>query len=80
MKKTAQSTARSRKLDEKMLKDYPGLMSAEQVREVLNIGRTGMYQLLKDGEIQSLFIRGKYRIPKQYLLDYIHENTCGGRH
>lgn len=80
MKKAARSTVKSTALDASILKGYPGMMSADQVREVLGIGRTGMYKLLQDGEIRSLFIRGKYRVPQPFLLDYINENTCGDHH
>ncbi len=54
-----------------MLKDFPDVMNAEQVCEVLGIGIKTCYKLLKEGKITSLKIGRAYRIPKAHLLSYL---------
>ncbi|MCR5672988.1 MAG: helix-turn-helix domain-containing protein [Lachnospiraceae bacterium] len=40
--------------------------------EILHIGRNTLYKYLADGTIKSIFVGGKYRIPKLYLLQFIY--------
>ncbi len=53
---------------------YKDILSPEDVREILGVGRAAVYKLLADGEIKSLMVGGKYRIPKIYLWNYIYPN------
>ncbi len=54
-----------------ILKDYPDVLTAEEMCQALGINiRTG-YKLLKDNKIESLFIGNKYRIPKIHILAYL---------
>lgn len=57
-----------------LLMDYNDVLRPEEVQEILRTGRNSVYALLKNGEIKSLMIGGKYRIPKLYLLEYIYPN------
>lgn len=57
-----------------MLSNYSDVLKPEDVQEILQTGRNSVYALLKNGEIKSLMIGGKYRIPKLYLLEYIYPN------
>lgn len=54
-----------------MLKDYPDVMTAAQVCEVLGIGTKTCYRLLKEGRIECLKIGKIYRIPKAHLFSYL---------
>lgn len=58
-----------------ILKRYPDIMSVKDIQNILHIGRSKAYELLKKGEPRSLRIGAVYRIPKAYLLDFIHENS-----
>ena len=54
-----------------MLKDYPDVMNAEQVCEVLGVGMKTCYRILKERKITSIKVGRAYRIPKAHLLSYL---------
>ena len=58
-----------------LLENLPDIMTVSQVQDTLKIGRTMAYRLLMRGEIKSVRIGKSYRIPKQYLMDYVREKT-----
>jgi excisionase family DNA binding protein len=47
------------------------LLNAEEAAEVLGIGRTKVYDLLRVGEIESVRIGGARRIPHDALTNYV---------
>jgi excisionase family DNA binding protein len=47
------------------------LLTPEEVAEMLGIGRTKVYELLRLGLIESVKIHGCRRIPTQAVHDYI---------
>ncbi len=51
---------------------YKDVLSPDDVKEILGIGRNAVYKLLASGEIKSIMVGGKYRIPKIYLWNYIY--------
>ena len=61
-----------------MFENYPDLMTPEEARKALGIGRTTMYRLLRDGAIKHMRIGRMVKIPKRYLLDYIEEESYSG--
>lgn len=64
-----------KKLNLKMLRGCSDLMTPQEVQNVLHIGRSTMYKLLKSKELLSIRVASKYLIPKAYLLDYLNENA-----
>lgn len=54
-----------------MLKDYPDVMSIEQMCEVLSVSTKTGYQLIRDGKVFSLKVGRAYRIPKAHLFTYL---------
>lgn len=54
------------------LKRCPDIMSVRDIQNILHIGRSKAYDLLKSGELRALRIGTKYRIPKAYLLDFLN--------
>ncbi len=64
-----------RKLTAAMLRGLPDLMTTEQARSVLQIGRGKMYKLINMQQLKVLRIGQNYRIPKAYLLDFLNENA-----
>ena len=53
----------------------PDIMSVEEMRSILKIGRNKAYALVGDGKIKSLKIGRTIRIPKRYVIDFI-ESQC----
>lgn len=54
-----------------MLKDYPDVMSIEQMCEILSVSTKTGYKLLKEGKICCLKVGRAYRIPKAHLFTYL---------
>lgn len=54
-----------------MFHEYPDVVNAKQLSQMLHISLKKCYQLLKDGEIKSIKIGSDYRIPKIYILEYL---------
>jgi excisionase family DNA binding protein len=61
----------------KHISDYPDVLTVEEVKEILQIGRKSAYRLIETNEIQHFRIGTKIRIPKQCLIDYL--NKCGAQ-
>ncbi|RNB83873.1 DNA-binding protein [Brevibacillus nitrificans] len=57
-----------------MFAQYDDIMSVEDVMDALNIGRSKVYELLKNGQIKSIKMKG-YRIPKAAVIDFILTQT-----
>ena len=53
----------------------PDIMTVDEMKNVLKIGRNKAYSLVRNGEIKALKIGGIFRIPKRYLIDFI-ESAC----
>jgi len=58
-----------------VLKKYGDVLSVEELCEVLKLGKNTVYRLLKEKEIKSFVIAGKYRIPKKCVHEFIFNNT-----
>lgn len=56
------------------LKNYDDVLLPEDVQQILRTGRNTVYEYLSTGEIKSIKIGGKYRIPKIYLLEFLYPN------
>ena len=57
------------------LDDYGDVLTPEDIQNILCIGRNTIYKYLAEGEIKSIRIGKKYRIPKKYLIDFIYSNS-----
>lgn len=58
-----------------MFRDYPDVVTPEQVQKMLGIGRRKAYELLKNGELPSIRMGRLYRIPKISVIDYLCGNA-----
>ena len=65
------STISQRDAYKLMLKDYPDVMSIEQMCEILSISTKTGYRILREGKILSLKVGRAYRIPKAHLFTYL---------
>ena len=54
-----------------MLECYPDLMTVKHVQSALSIGRSKAYQIIHNGGLHYLKLRGQIRVPKESLLDYL---------
>ena len=54
-----------------MFNQYPDIMSVNDLRSALSIGRTKAYELVNSGQIKSIKVGNAIRIPKKSLLDYV---------
>ena len=64
-------------MENNKIADYPDVLTPSDLQQILKIGRNAVYSTLAQGTIKSLRIAGKYRIPKQYLLDYMYPGAIG---
>ena len=54
-----------------MFTEYPDILSVNDLRTALGIGRTKAYELVNSSAIQSIKVGSAIRIPKKSLLDYL---------
>ncbi len=54
---------------------YPDIMSINDLRNDLSIGRTKAYELVGSGQIRSIKVGKSIRIPKASLLDYVKDSS-----
>lgn len=51
--------------------EYPDVVSAEQLMEMLSISRATAYRLLSDKKIPAVKVGRQYRIPKNRIISYL---------
>ena len=54
-----------------IFKDYPDVVTIDQLQKMLNIGRNSAYELLKNNVIKSVRVGKRYIIPKVYVIAYL---------
>ena len=57
-----------------MFSEYPDILTVYQMKDILHIGLTLAYKLLKSGEIKHRKIGRDYKIPKQSVINYLEKN------
>ncbi len=55
-----------------LFKEYPDVVTVEQMSEMLGISTKTAYQLLKDNKIEHFKIGRIYKIPKFHILTYLN--------
>jgi excisionase family DNA binding protein len=55
-----------------MFKEYPDVVTAEQMSEMLGISNKTAYRLLKQDKIDHFMIGRTYKIPKIHIFSYLH--------
>ena len=56
-----------------MFSEYGDILSVEDVMEILNIGKNAAYRLFRDKAIRCVRINGRWKIPKQSLMESVEE-------
>lgn len=59
-----------------LFKDYPDVVSVEQLMEMLQIGQVLAYKLVKSGEIKSRKVGREYKIPKFNVIAYLNKEAA----
>ncbi|MDE7071600.1 MAG: helix-turn-helix domain-containing protein [Clostridia bacterium] len=59
-----------------LFKDYPDIVSVEQVSEMLRIGQVLAYRLVRSGEIKSRKVGRRYIITKQNIIDFVTKEVA----
>ena len=54
-----------------IFKDYPDVVSVEQLMEMLDIGQVLAYKLVRSGKIKARKIGRDYKIPKANVIAYV---------
>lgn len=54
-----------------MFEEYGDMLSIDDVMEMLGIGRNSVYELLNIGELKGFRIKGKWKITKRAVVEYI---------
>lgn len=56
--------------------EYQNIVTVDDLMIMLDIGRNTAYNLLRNGDIKSIKIGRVYKIPKQFVIDYLNsQNT-----
>lgn len=56
---------------EMMFTSYPDLVDIIQLKEMLGIGITLTYRLVRNNTIQALKVGRQYKIPKRNIISYL---------
>lgn len=55
----------------------PLLLTVMEMAAVLRIGRNAAYQMVKDGDIQSIRVGRSIRIPRNALIQFVESTQVG---
>lgn len=55
-----------------IFKDYPDVVTVEQMSKMLGISTKTAYRMLKNNEIEHFMIGRIYKIPKYHILAYLN--------
>lgn len=53
------------------LRNYPDVLTVEQVSEVLGVCTKTVYAMIRRGELKKQNVGRLFRIPKSYLMEYL---------
>ncbi len=59
-----------------MFSEYRDIVTLEELQEMLRIGRSKAYQLLRSGKVKAFHDGRIWIIPKQSVIEYIAK-SCG---
>ncbi len=56
-------------------KELPPLLKVEDLMPILSIGRNTAYDLVRSGQIRSIRIGTRYRIPKDSIAEFVQKSS-----
>ena len=59
-----------------VLKDYPEIMSVEDISAALDVSTKTVYKMLRKGTIQNMKVGRSYRVPKVHMLSFLKINMA----
>ncbi len=59
-----------------LFKNYPDVVSVEQLSEMLHIGQVLAYRLVRNGEIKSRKVGREYKILKVNFIAYLNKEIA----
>lgn len=62
-------------LEKTMFSNYKDIVTVEQLSEMLDIGLTLAYRLVRQKTIKSIKVGREYKIPKQFIINYLTEKN-----
>jgi len=68
---TKEDLARMRQYYERLLESRPDVMTVEQVAQFTGYCKNSVGRWCSKQELKSFFIRQRFQIPKEYLLDFL---------
>ena len=57
--------------ENELFKDYPDVITVDDIMKMLGIGRNVAYSILKSGVIKTIKIGKRYIIPKQSVINFL---------
>lgn len=54
-----------------MFDNYEEILTIEDIMVILGIGKNSAYELLRTGEIKAFRLKGRWKIPKKSVSEYI---------
>ena len=68
---TKEDLTSMRQYYEMLLKDYPDVLNVRQVAQFTGYGESSVAKWCSKQDLKNFFIRQKFQIPKEYLLDFL---------
>ncbi len=62
-------------LEKIMFSNCKDVVTVEQLAEMLDIGLTLAYRLVRQKTIKSIKVGREYKIPKQFIINYLTEKN-----
>lgn len=56
-----------------MFEEYGDMLTVDEVSEILGIGKNSVYEIFRSGEMHCFMLKGKWKISKQALIEYIQK-------
>lgn len=60
--------------------DIPDVLTISDIHNILQIGRSTAYQLVKMGRLKNIRIGRSIRVPKKHLLEFIEDSQFSLEH
>ena len=54
-----------------MFENYPDVVSVDEAKEMLKIGKCAVYELLRNNRIKYIRLNRKYIIPKKAIIEFL---------
>lgn len=56
-----------------MFEEYGDILTVDEVAEILEVGKNSAYEIFRSGDMKCFMLKGKWKISKQALIEYIQK-------